>query len=473
MTLGSTVKNKTAQNDNVLTAVNPATGKVVHQFDCDSAADVERKIAKAQDAYQSWRKTSFAERAALLKKVASILREKNHEYGEHMTVEMGKPVQESLGEVEKAAWCAEHYADNAESYLETEVLASDATKSYVQYMPLGPVLGILPWNAPFWLAFRFCAPALMAGNTCLMKHDPHVPACARAIEEALELAGAPDGLFQSLYLQTPAVEAVIRDDRVQAVSFTGSSRGGAAVASIAASEIKPAVLELGGSDPCVVLADADKEKAAEIIRISRIINAGQSCIAAKRIIVEAPIYDEMVDLIEKQLATLKVGDPTDKDNHVGPIARPDLRDNLHRQVQETIDQGAVCVMGGTLPDGDGYFYPVTLLKDVTPDMCAYREETFGPVAVIIKADNAAQALEMANDTPYGLGASVWTADTAKGEEMAREIVAGQVSVNGIVKTDPRLPSGGVKKSGYGRELGPHGIREFTNAQQIWVGPVKS
>lgn len=453
----------------MLIATNPATGKVVREVDVDTALQVEEKIKKACNAYEIWKDKSFNERAAVLNAVAKTLRDHADYHGRFMTEEMGKPVAEALGEVEKSAWCAEHYAEHAESYLKREVIESDAALSYVHYMPLGAVLGILPWNAPYWLAARFFAPALMAGNTCLMKHDPHVPGCAAAIEKAFHDAGAPEGLFQALYLQTPYVEAVIRDDRVQAVSFTGSSRGGAAVAAIAASEIKPAVLELGGSDPCIVLGGADLDTATDIITLSRIINAGQSCIAAKRILVEESIYDQVVDKLKSKLGALTVGDPTNPDNKVGPIARPDLRDNLHRQVTDTIAQGATCLLGGELPKGDGYFYPVTLLADVTADMCAYREETFGPVAVVIKVSDAEEAIKLANDTPYGLGASVWCANAKDGEKLARSIVAGQVSVNGIVKTDPRLPSGGVKKSGYGRELGPHGIKEFTNAQQMWIG----
>lgn len=455
-----------------LTSVNPATGEVIGRVACDPAAAVEERLQRAAFAFQSWRETSFAERRQVLRAVARRLRSECERYATPMIEEMGKPRAEALGEVAKAAWCAEHYADHAADYLAREVIHSDAVRSYVQYLPLGVILGILPWNAPFWLAFRFCAPALMAGDTCLMKHDPHVPKCALAIADAFEAAGCPEGVFQPLLLKTESVEGVIRDERVKAVSFTGSSRGGAAVAAIAASEIKPAVLELGGSDPCVVLADADLKKAADTATLSRIINAGQSCIAAKRVIIESPIYDEFVALLKERLAAYKVGDPADPETRVGPIAREDLRTNLHRQVSETINQGARCLLGGELPEGPGYFYPVTLLADVTPSMCAFSEETFGPVAVAIRAEDEAHALELANDTPYGLGASIWTASAEKGERWAKSLEAGQVSVNGIVKTDPRLPSGGVKRSGYGRELGPHGIKEFVNAQQVWIGETR-
>jgi succinate-semialdehyde dehydrogenase/glutarate-semialdehyde dehydrogenase len=310
----------------------------------------------------------------------------------------------------------------------------------------------------------------MAGNTCLMKHDAHVPACAEAIGELFMQAGAPAGLMQNVRLTHEQVQTVIGHDAVRAVSLTGSSAAGGAVAALAAKQIKPAVLELGGSDPSIVLADADLDRAAEVLTLSRIINAGQSCIAAKRIIVEAPAYDALIERLERRLAALKVGDPSDVETDVGPIARPDLRDTLHRQVTTTIEQGANCLLGGSLPDGPGFFYPVTLLVDVTREMCAAREETFGPVAVVMKADSATHALEIANDTAFGLAASIWTGDTDRAEAMARDIEAGQVAINGIVKTDPRLPSGGIKRSGYGRELGPAGIMEFVNVQQVWVGP---
>lgn len=456
----------------MLTVIDPSRGKPLHEFPEDDAATVERRLKTAAKTFKSWRETTFAERAAVLKNVAQYMRDNTDVLALLMTEEMGKPIKEARGEVNKSAWCAEHYAEHAEAYLAREVIASDAAESYVQYLPLGTILGILPWNAPFWLAFRYCAPALMAGNTCVMKHDSHVPACSRAIAGIFENINAPAGIFQSLMLKSSDIEAVIRDPRIQAVSLTGSEKAGSAVAAIAASEIKPAVLELGGSDPCVVLADADLEKAADIITLSRIINAGQSCIAVKRIIVEEPVYDRLVSLLKDRLAALKVGDPRKESTDIGPIARSDLRDDLHRQVQETIAAGAKCLLGGELPKGDGFFYPVTLLTDVEPGMTAFKEETFGPVAAVTRARDEQHAMELANDTPYGLAASIWT-ETSRGKSLSRQFAAGQVAVNGIVKTDPRLPSGGIKRSGYGRELGPHGIREFVNAQQVWIGPTKS
>jgi succinate-semialdehyde dehydrogenase/glutarate-semialdehyde dehydrogenase len=451
-------------------ATNPTTGAELHRYALHTDAELNRVVESAAETFAQWRKTGFAERAELLNKVARRMRDDEEHLARLMTVEMGKPISEARGEVQKAAWCAEHYAEHGAAYLAPVDLPSDATHSYVQHLPLGVVLGVLPWNAPFWLAFRFCAPAIMAGNTCLMKHDSHVPACAEAIAGVFQQVGAPAGLLQNIRADHDQVERVIRDDAVQAVSLTGSSGAGSKVASLAASQIKPAVLELGGSDPSLVLADADLDAAAEILTLSRIINAGQSCIAAKRIIVEAPVYDAFVEKYRAHLAKLRMGDPAEESTQVGPIAREDLRQGLHRQVRLTIEQGGRCLLGGEIPDGPGFFYPVTLLVDVTPQMQVSCEETFGPIAVVMKADSVEHALAIANDTPYGLAASVWTADTAMAERMAVELEAGQVAINGIVKTDPRLPSGGIKRSGYGRELGPHGILEFVNHQQVWVGP---
>lgn len=455
----------------VLKATNPATGLTVREVPSLDQDGARKVISASKEAFIEWKHQTFAQRAKVLKAVAERMREEVDELAPYMTEEMGKPIKEARGEVLKAAWCAEHYADNAARYLADEAVKSDATKSYIQYLPLGPILGILPWNAPFWLAFRFCAPALMAGNTCVMKHDPHVPACAQVIADLFARVDAPPNIMQNLPLVTADVEEAIRNPDIRAISFTGSEKAGSIVASIAASEIKPSVLELGGSDPCIVLADADLEQAADVITLSRIINAGQSCIAAKRIIAESSIHDRLVDLLEERMAALKVGDPTREETDIGPIARADLRDNLHRQVSVTMAAGANCRIGGQLPDGQGYFYPVTLLTDVKPEMVAAQEETFGPVAVVLRVRDEKEALQLANDTPYGLAASIWT-DASRAEKMASRIETGQVAINGIVKTDPRLPSGGVKRSGYGRELGRHGIHEFVNAQQIWIGPRK-
>lgn len=453
-------------------AINPVNGEELHRYDTLDQASLDTCINNAAQAYKDWRKTELSTRAALLNKVAELLREDEENLAKLMTLEMGKPIKEARGEVQKAALCAQHYAEYAAGYLAAKSLSSDASHSYVQHLPLGTILGILPWNAPFWLAFRFCAPAIMAGNTCLMKHDSHVPACAEAIAEVFIKAGAPQGLLQNIRVKKEQVKYILEQEAVQGVSLTGSSGAGSQVASLAAKQIKPAVLELGGSDPSLIFADADLDMAADTLTLSRIINAGQSCIAAKRIIVEAPVYDAFIEKYHARLAALTMGDPADESTQVGPIARADLRDGLHRQVTMSIEQGARCLLGGEIPQGPGFFYPVTLLVDVTTQMQAACEETFGPIAVVMKADSQQQALQMANDTPYGLAASIWSADTHKAEQMAREIEAGQVTINGLVKTDPRLPSGGIKRSGFGRELGPHGILEFVNVQQVWVGPKK-
>lgn len=453
----------------MLSATNPATGELIRQVHTATSEQVASILTNAEQAQADWQALGFAGRSAVLHKAAAHLRANQARYARLMTEEMGKPIKEAYGEVEKAAWCAEHYADHAKGYLADETIASDATHSYIRYEPLGVILGILPWNAPFWLAFRYCAPTLMAGNTCLIKHDPHVPGCAQAIAQLFEDIGAPAHILQNLPLATADVEAVIRDPRVQAVSYTGSERGGSQVAAIAASEIKHSVLELGGSDPVLVLNDADLDAAADVICLSRIINAGQSCIAAKRIIVESKVYEQFCELLSTRLSKLTMGNPELDSTDIGPIARADLRDNLHRQVQETIAAGARCLLGGECPEGPGYFYPVTLLVDVEEGMVAACEETFGPVAVVMKATDSEHALAIANNTPYGLAASIWGSH-ARAVALAKRIQCGQVAVNGIVKTDPRLPSGGIKRSGIGRELGPHGIKEFVNAKQYWLGP---
>ncbi|MGF1689302.1 NAD-dependent succinate-semialdehyde dehydrogenase [Photobacterium japonica] len=452
----------------MLNVINPATGQCIQQYPAVTPAQMQEKMALAQQGYLAWRHCSMDERASLLKQVAAQLRADKVRLGQLMTDEMGKPVKEAGAEVEKAAWCCDHYAEYAETYLQDDRVDSDASLSYVHYQPLGPLLGVLPWNAPLWIAFRFLAPALMAGNSCVMKHDPHVPGCAAAIEQVFKAAGAPEGLVVNLPIETAQVGEAIRHKHIQAVSFTGSAKAGGIVAATAAADIKHAVLELGGADPFIVLADADQDAAADVAVLSRIINAGQSCIAAKRILVEQPIYDEFVGKLKQRLQALKVGDPNDPATDIGPIARADLRANLHRQVTESIAQGARCVLGGVLPDGDGFFYPVTLLTDAHVGMCGMEEEVFGPVMVVCPVRDADEALQVANTSEYGLGAGVWTRDSAKALALAEQLETGQVAINGIVKTDPRLPSGGIKKSGFGRELGEAGIKAFVNAKQIWI-----
>lgn len=449
-------------------SINPATQEVVSQIALDSQDMLDAKIKRSKHAYGLWRNTPIKERAVLLLKVAQYLRNHIQTIAPLMTAEMGKPIKQARAEVEKAACCAEHYATHAERYLQKHVIQSDADISYVHYVPLGVVLTILPWNMPIWLAFRSVVPALMAGNSCLIKHDPHVPECAKVLVKAFEASGMPKGVFQSLVIDTTQTEYAICHPAVQAVSFTGSDKAGSKVAAIAASEIKPTVLELGGSDAAIVLESANLSKAAQDITTMRTINAGQSCIAAKRVIVVASCYDQFLEQFTAQLQKQVVGDPTDEATDVGPLARADLRDNLHQQVTKTIEQGAHCKMGGVMPQGRGFFYPVTLLTNVTVDMCAANEELFGPVAVVMQAKDAQEAVSIANHSSYGLGCSIW-GEIKASEALCQHIEAGQVAVNGIVKTDPRLPSGGVKRSGYGRELGELGIKEFTNAQQVWVG----
>lgn len=453
----------------MLTSINPSTGAVIAAYETLDNEGIESTIAAVKKTGQDWSQRTFQERASILKRVAHQLRADKAILSQYMTDEMGKPVKEAGPEVEKSAWCLEHYAEHAEAYLAPDVLMSDATESFVQYQPLGVLLGVLPWNAPLWIAFRYLAPALMAGNTCLMKHDPHVQGCAQAIVDAFDRSGAPSHLVSNLPIGNDQVAQVIQHRDVQAVSFTGSARAGGIVAATAAAEIKHSVLELGGSDAFIVLANADLEKAADTAVLSRMINAGQSCIAAKRILVEEPVYDAFLTLVHARLARWVMGDPSDVTTDFGPLAREDLRDNLHRQVRTSIDQGAKCLLGGDIPSRAGYFYPATLLVDVTPDMTVFREEVFGPVMVVSKVDSAEQAVDYANRSEYGLGAGIWSQDIEHARQLAMNIEAGQVAINGIVKTDPRLPSGGIKKSGYGRELGPHGIREFVNAKQIWIG----
>ncbi|MAK91509.1 MAG: succinate-semialdehyde dehydrogenase [Oleibacter sp.] len=453
----------------MLAPVNPSTGKKLAEVESLTAQQASTEINKANAAFPLWRDLALEQRAGYLKAVAAAMRARKEELARLMAEEMGKPWREGLGEVEKGAMCAEYYADNAAEFLAAEELASDASHSYVCYQPLGTVLGILPWNAPVWLALRFLAPALMAGNTCVMKADSNVPGTARVLTEAFYAAGLPQDVMINLPLETPLVGDVIDHPGIKAVSFTGSSNAGKKVAARAAAGLKPAVLELGGSDPCIVLADAALDKACDVITLSRMINAGQSCIAVKRLIVEEAVYDKVCDMLYERFTALATGDPLVADSQaLGPIARRDLQLGLHDQVTRTIQAGARCLTGGDLPGGEGFFYPPTLLVDVKPGMAAFTEETFGPVLAVVKAKDFDHALQLANDTEYGLGSSIWCGDPQKGEMAAQKLQAGQVAVNGIVKTDPRLPSGGIGLSGYGRELGPHGIREFVNTKQIWV-----
>ena len=453
----------------VLQSVNPATEDVLQTFDEFSDAQLDQALQQAHDAQRAWRETSFGERAARLQGVARVLRGQKNRWATLATSEMGKPLVEAEAEIDKCAWNCDFYAEHAAEFLADERVESNASESFVAFEPLGVVLAIMPWNFPFWQVFRFAAPALMAGNAAVLKHASNVPGCALAIQEICESGGLPRGLFRTVLVPGAKVEALIADPRVQAVTLTGSSQTGERVASAAGRHLKKQVLELGGSDPFIVLADADIDKAVGTAVRARNQNNGQSCIAAKRFIVEEAAADQFTQKFAAAVKALHVGDPMQRETNVGPLARGDLRDALSDQVQRSLARGAHTVIGGSPMSGKGYFYAPTILDGVRADMPAFREETFGPVAAVIRARDARHAVELANDTEYGLGAALWTSDTGRAKDLARHIEAGSVFINGMVASDPRLPFGGIKRSGYGRELGTFGIREFVNIQTIVVG----
>lgn len=450
-----------------MNSINPATGEQIASYDPISDQQAEEIIQAVHDRFESWRKTSFETRAQAMRRCAELLRERKAKLGMLMTEEMGKVVSEAKGEVEKCAWVCEYYADNAESFLADESIETEMSRSFVSYQPIGVVLAIMPWNFPLWQVFRFVAPALMAGNVGLLKHASNVCGCALAIEEVIADAGFPENCFRTLLLPSRQVERVIQNPLVRAVTLTGSVPAGASVAAAAGKELKKTVLELGGSDPYLVLEDADLKLAAQKCTQSRLLNAGQSCIAAKRFIVVETVYDAFVEAFVEEMKSKKMGDPKADGIDMGPQASADLRDELHQQVQDSIAKGAVCKLGGEIPDGPGAFYPATVLIDVTPGMPAYDEELFGPVASVIKVADTAEAVRVANDSEFGLGGAVFTRDVEKGLKLAaKEIDTGFCAVNDFVKSDPRLPFGGVKKSGYGRELSYLGIREFVNIKTV-------
>jgi succinate-semialdehyde dehydrogenase/glutarate-semialdehyde dehydrogenase len=453
-------------------AYNPATEELLRDYPEPDEREVEERLATAERAFAAWRKVPFAERARLMRAAADRLREHRADYGRLMTEEMGKPLSAAEGEVDKCAWVCDFYAEHAESFLTPQAIATDATRSGVRYDPLGPVLAIMPWNFPFWQVFRFAAPALMAGNVGILKHAGNVPGTALAIEEVFLESGFPEGAFTTLLVPSSRVPHLIGHPVVRAVTLTGSDRAGREVAAEAGRHLKKSVLELGGSDPFIVLADADPAEVARQAARARTINSGQSCIAAKRFIVDSTIADRFEDEFVKQMEALKVGDPLDRATEVGPMAREDLLEDLDGQVRRTVEAGATLRTGGRRLDGlpyqKGWFYPPTVLTGVRPGMAAFDEETFGPVAAVIRAEGTEEAIELANRSRFGLGASVWTSDPIRAEALASEIEAGCVFVNGIVKSDPRLPFGGIKTSGYGRELADVGMREFVNVKTVWV-----
>ncbi len=450
-------------------SINPATEEVVETFEEFSEQQVDQALQQAFEAQRRWRATSFGERASCTQRVARILRSGIQNWAALLTQEMGKPIVEAEAEIEKCAWNCDFFAQAAPKFLADEHVDTGVQASFVAFEPLGVVLAIMPWNFPFWQVIRFAAPALMAGNGVVLKHASNVPRCALALQQIFEQAGLPIGLFRTVLVPGSQTERLIADPRIVAVTLTGSSEVGQRVASAAGKVLKKQVLELGGSDPFIVLADADLPAAARVAVRARNQNNGQSCIAAKRFIVEEPVADEFTSLFASAVRALSVGNPMERSTNVGPLARGDLRDALDRQVSGSLASGAHAVVGGHLLQGKGYFYEPTVLDAVNDSMPAFREETFGPVAAVVRAQNAQDAIRLANDTEYGLGANLWTRDVARGKELARQIEAGSVFINGMVASDPRLPFGGIKHSGYGRELGVYGIREFTNIQTIVVG----
>lgn len=452
-----------------ISAINPATGRTIREYDELTPEAVKAGVDAAHEAFVFWRRTPFAERASLMFRTAEVLRQSANEYAVLMANEMGKPVTQGRAEVEKCAWVCEYYADNAEGFLSEELVDTGASKSFVTFQPLGVVLAVMPWNFPFWQVFRFAAPALMAGNVGVLKHASNVPGCATAIEDVFAKAGFPPNVFRTLLAGSKQVDSIIEHPHVKAVTLTGSTPAGRAVARKSGEMLKKTVLELGGSDPYVVLADADLETAVPTCVTSRLINSGQSCINAKRFVVVEPLLERFEQSFVERMRAANVGDPLDASTEIGPQARVDLRDELHEQVKQSIAKGARCLLGGKLPDGPGAFYPPTVLADVKRGMPAYDEELFGPVAAIVSARNEDHAIEIANDSSFGLGAAVFTRDLAKGERIAaKQLDAGACFVNSFVKSDPRLPFGGIKESGYGRELSHYGIREFVNIKTVYV-----
>lgn len=453
----------------MIEVINPANAKRVKAYDEVSSGELSDTIDSQHNAWSSWKQTSFEERAELMKKLGSVFREEKEVLATIMAEEMGKPMGGGISEAEKCAWVCDYYAENAEQFLSPTQVETEAQKSYISYQPLGLVLAIMPWNFPFWQVMRFAAPAVMAGNVGILKHATNVPDCAQAVESLFHKAGFPEYIFKNVLMGHDKIEEALANPKVKAVTLTGSTRAGKSIAALAGKYLKKSVLELGGSDPYVILADADIENAAEACVNGRMINNGQSCIAAKRFIVVKEVREKFEKLVVEKLKAFEMGNPMDKDTKLGPMAREDLRDGLHDQVKQSVEKGAKVVLGGKVPDLDGFFYPATLLTDVPLDAPAFNEELFGPVACLVEAENEEEAIGLANHTSFGLGAAVFTSDIKKGAEIAeKKLEAGCCFVNDFVKSDPRLPFGGVKESGYGRELSSLGIKEFVNAKTVYI-----
>ena len=452
-----------------IASINPSTGETVRNFSALSAEQIEQKLQLAAETFRSCRRTSFADRSRMMMRAAEILETEKHDFGKTMTTEMGKPLKAAIGEAEKCAWVCRYYAENAERHLADKIVETNANKSYVRFQPLGPVLAVMPWNFPFWQVFRFAAPALMAGNVGLLKHASNVPQCALAIEEIFLRAGFPEGSFQTLLIGSDAVESILKDRRVVAATLTGSEPAGRSVASICGKEIKKTVLELGGSDPFIVMPSADLKVAVTTAVKARTINNGQSCIAAKRFIVADEVYNEFEERFVSEMKALRIGDPMDEATEIGPLATPQILDDLVDQVNKAVAGGARILTGGKKLDGPGNFYEPTVLVDVDPSTEVSCEEIFGPVAMLFRVKNIDEAINLANATTFGLGSAAWTNDANERSRFIEELEAGCVFINGMVASDPRLPFGGIKNSGYGRELAEFGIREFVNIKTVWIG----
>lgn len=452
----------------MFTSLNPATEEVLGTWSDHTQEDIERKLAIAEATFETWRRTPLPERVARLRVLAQHLRAQARPLGEIITREMGKPLTSAIAEVEKCALGCEYYADNAARFIEPEVIETDARRSEVHFQPLGPVLAVMPWNFPFWQVIRFAAPALAAGNVGLLKHASNVPQCALALEKLFAEAGFPEGCFQTLLVRASAIEGIIRDRRVKAVTLTGSEPAGRDVARIAGDEVKPSVLELGGSDPFIVFSDADLDKAVTTAVTARLQNAGQSCIAAKRFLVHRDILETFTHRFTAAFEAIRIGDPIEESTQLGPLATEKICKDIEEQVERSVAAGAKILTGGKRLDRKGFFYAPTILTNVTPEVPAYREEFFGPVASILPFNTLDEAIQIANDTSFGLGSSIWTKDETIMKRCVEDIEAGCVFVNSMVKSDPRLPFGGAKRSGYGRELSREGLRAFVNVKTVWI-----